>query len=86
MRLSLCVGLCIALLGVSTPARDPVVDPSLPAYRPVAGVVGVITCHSSAAMSELMTAWGTAFERIYPGVRVELDDAASSSMMSPEAP
>lgn len=50
-------------------------DPSLPSYRPVGGVVGVIGGHGTAHISELMNAWRADFERIYPGVRVELDDA-----------
>jgi phosphate transport system substrate-binding protein len=66
---------CIALLASGTAAGDTEVDPALPAYRPVAGVVGRVACHSSAAVSELMTTWSAGFERIYPGARVELDDA-----------
>jgi phosphate transport system substrate-binding protein len=74
MRLSI-DALCIALLASSATAQDLHTDRSLPRYRPVAGVVGVIAGHSSAAMNELMTMWGAEYKRIYPSVRVELDDA-----------
>jgi phosphate transport system substrate-binding protein len=74
MKLTIGV-LCIALLGSSTTAQEPEVDRSLPPYRPVAGMVGVIAGHSSAPMNRLMTMWVAEFERIYPNVRVQLDDA-----------
>jgi ABC-type phosphate transport system substrate-binding protein len=70
--------LCVALIASSAKAEDTATDPLLPSYRPVAGVVGVMGGHSTAAVSELMNAWGEDFERIYPGVRVGLDDASGS--------
>ena len=69
------VVLCVALLGGSARAQSVEVDPSLPSYRPVAGVIGVIRGHSSAGMGDLMRIWGGGFQRVYPNVRVELDDA-----------
>ena len=68
--------LCIALMAASAKAEDAEPDPSLPSYRPVAGVVGVMGGHSTAEISELMKVWGADFERIYPSVRVVLDDAS----------
>ena len=75
--------LCITLLVSSTGAQDVEVDPSLPSYRAVAGVVGVIRGHGSgvirgqrsSGMGVLMTVWSEGFQRIYPSARVELDDA-----------
>jgi len=68
--------LCLVLVASSTWPRDLTVDASLPTYRSVAGVAGVIRCHGSAGMGELMTLWAKGFQRYYPSFRVELDDAA----------
>jgi phosphate transport system substrate-binding protein len=70
---------CVLCLLVAAPfARgneSPELDPSLPSYRPVAGVIGVLRSHSTATIDDLMRLWGAGFERTYPDVRVELDDA-----------
>jgi len=68
--------LCIALLASSARAQDMEVDPSLPSYRPVAGVSGVLGGHSCATRIDLMKVWRAGFQRIYPGAHVELDDDA----------
>ncbi|MHC4165290.1 MAG: hypothetical protein ACYSUM_24530 [Planctomycetota bacterium] len=80
MRFSNCV-LCVALLVSSAGAQELEVDPSLPRYRPVAGVVGVIKGHGSRAMDELMTTWAGEFQRIYASAHVELDDAGVMSIV-----
>jgi phosphate transport system substrate-binding protein len=72
--------LCIACLVSSTVAgQESEVDASLPSYRPVAGVTGTIAGHGSAAMSGPMGIWAAAFERIYPSVRVRLDDESQET-------
>lgn len=73
--------LCIAILVSSTRAQDVEVDPSLPLYRPVAGVVGVIKGHGSRAMNELMTTWAKGFQGNYPSARVDLNDAALADIV-----
>lgn len=73
--------LCLALLASVARAQDAAVDPTLPPYRPVAGVVGVIRGSRSGAVSRLMAIWGAEFERSYPGVRVVLDDATFENVV-----
>jgi phosphate transport system substrate-binding protein len=65
----------LVLLASPTKAQEVGVDPSLPLYRPVAGVVGVIRGHASGGAAMLMLRWGRGFQRIYPNARVALDDA-----------
>ncbi len=64
------------ILGVTTTAQDSDVHTAPPSYKAVAGVVGVVGCHSSAMMGELMTIWRREFERHYPAAHVDVDDAS----------
>lgn len=68
--------LCLFVAAPFARGQDAELDPSLPPYRPVAGVTGVIRSHGTAAIGDLMRLWGAGFQRTYAGVRVELDDAA----------
>lgn len=55
------------------------VDPGLPAYQQVPGVVGNLTSIGSDTLTNMMTLWAEGFQDRYPGVNVQVQGAGSST-------
>jgi len=55
------------------------VDPTIPAYQPTKGVSGNLKSVGSDTMNNLMTLWAEGFNKIYPGVKVEIEGKGSST-------
>ncbi len=55
-------------------AHAATLDPALPAYEPRAAVEGEIVVAGNHATDDVMAAWGVAFARFHPRVRIRLRD------------
>lgn len=55
------------------------VDPALPSYQPVSGILGNLISVGSDSMINLMTLWAEEFRRYYPSVQVEIEGKGSST-------
>ncbi|MBI1311487.1 phosphate ABC transporter substrate-binding protein PstS family protein [bacterium] len=55
------------------------VDPSLPDYKPVAGVSGSLKSVGSDTMNNEMTLWAEGFSKHYPNVKIEIEGKGSST-------
>jgi phosphate transport system substrate-binding protein len=55
------------------------VDPALPAYRPVSGISGNISSVGSDTLNNLMTYWAETFGRHYPNVKIQIEGKGSST-------
>jgi len=70
----------IMLVLAPAPARAQVkVDPSLPVYKPTAGVSGTIKSVGSDTMNNMMTLWSEGFKRFYPNIKTEIEGKGSST-------
>ena len=54
-------------------------DPGLAVYAPTSGVSGNLSSVGSDTLNNLMTLWAEAFQRHYPGVRLEIEGKGSST-------
>jgi phosphate transport system substrate-binding protein len=67
------------LMGPARLSAQVQADPDLPAYRPVAGVSGVIKSIGSDTMNNLMARWAEGFQRFYPDVKLEVEGKGSAT-------
>ena len=79
-----CLLACASLTGGASawPASDraaPTLEAALPAYAPREDVAGTLTSAGSDTMNGLMALWADAFQRLHPGVNVEIQGAGSST-------
>ncbi len=54
-------------------------DKKLPAYKPNSGISGNLNSVGSDTLNNLMTLWAEGFQRMYPGVRVQIEGKGSST-------
>ena len=59
--------------------KAPLVDSTIPRYRPTSGVSGTIKSVGSDTMNNLMTLWAEGFKYHYPNVRAEIEGKGSST-------
>src|SRR5262245_54505083 len=78
LSLSMGLGLLCGAFGAVSAQVTPV-DPKLPAYTKVEGVRGNLSSVGSDTMNNLMTLWGEAFGKLYPGVRIQVEGKGSST-------
>jgi phosphate transport system substrate-binding protein len=65
---------------VSATAQEKVkVDPGIPRYQKVSGISGSLSSIGSDTMNNLMTLWGEAFAKYYPGVKLQVEGKGSST-------
>jgi len=76
--LSMGLGLVSGAFGAVS-AQVTQVDPKLPAYTKVDGVRGNLSSVGSDTMNNLMTLWGEAFGKLYPGVHIQVEGKGSST-------
>lgn len=74
-KLALALGLSVAIASSSAVA----VDVDIPTYEKVSGISGKISSVGSDTLSNLMTLWAEEFQRIYPGVTIQIQSAGSST-------
>lgn len=51
----------------------------LPPYEPVSGVYGTLNSIGSDTLNNMMALWAEAFQRIYPGVSIQIEGKGSST-------
>lgn len=78
LSLSMGLGLLCGAFAAASAQVTPV-DPKLPAYTKVEGVRGNLSSVGSDTMNNLMTLWGEAFGKLYPGVRIQVEGKGSST-------
>ena len=75
------IGTATLVLGLAADtarAQAPMVDSSLPVYRPVASLNGELTIAGSDAMMQLAGVWVQQFNAFYPNVKFRLVSASST--------
>jgi len=75
------IGMATLVLSLATDtarAQAPVVDTTLPVYRPVSALNGEITIAGSDAMMQLAGVWVQQFNAFYPNVKFNLVSASST--------
>lgn len=72
-------GAAAAVLATAASAQAVKVDPTIPAYTPVAGVSGNIKSIGSDTLNNLMALWAEGFKKQYPAVTVEIEGKGSST-------
>ncbi|MCP5006210.1 MAG: phosphate ABC transporter substrate-binding protein [Planctomycetes bacterium] len=72
-----CFVLCLAGISFTSEASD--VDVYIKHYNKVGGVSGNLNSMGSDTMNNLMTFWAEGFNRLYPGVRVQIEGKGSST-------
>lgn len=75
--LSVLFGLHVSL-AIGAPALT-AADDALPEYQRVTGLSGQLVSAGSDTMANLVAYWGEGFRRLYPGVRLHLQAAGSST-------
>lgn len=70
--------LVLGLVADTARAQAPVVDRTLPVYRPVAQLSGELTIAGSDAMMQLAGVWVQQFNAFYPNVKFKLVSASST--------
>ncbi len=76
----LSVALAVAFVaGAAVPAGAVEVDPKLKAYEKVEGVSGNLNSIGSDTLNNLMTLWAEGFQKLYPGVVIQIEGKGSST-------
>ena len=76
----LCLAVAIAAnIGFSSGAIAVELDPQLPSYKTVSGVVGQIRSVGSDTLSNLMKQWAEGFKELYPNVQIDIEAKGSST-------
>lgn len=73
------LGLIVYLIVLGNARDVSGVDPKIPVYTAVSGISGNISSIGSDTLNNLMTLWAEAFNRIYPGTRVQIEGKGSST-------
>ncbi len=76
---SIVAAVCAVVLMAAPAFAQVSVDPNLPDYTPVSGVVGNIKSVGSDTMNNMMTLWAEGFKTMYPNVQVEIEGKGSST-------
>ncbi|MFG0247846.1 MAG: PstS family phosphate ABC transporter substrate-binding protein, partial [Phycisphaeraceae bacterium JB051] len=76
---SIVAAVCAVVLMAAPAFAQVTVDPNLPDYTPVSGVVGNIKSVGSDTMNNMMTLWAEGFKTMYPNVQVEIEGKGSST-------
>lgn len=71
--------LALVLLPASVLAQSAKLDPNIPAYKPIGGIIGELKSIGSGTMQQLMTLWAEEFAKFYPEVKLEAERKPSSA-------
>lgn len=67
----------VSLSAVAFAADD--LDPRMPDYQSQSGVSGTVKSIGSDSLNNLMTLWAEGFNKLYPGVKIEIEGKGSST-------
>lgn len=68
-----------AVASLMAAAASAKVDPSLPDYKPAAGVSGNFSSVGSDTLNNVMTLWAEEFKKLYPSVNIQIQGAGSAT-------
>jgi len=77
--LCMAVGLMVGVLAGGGVLAVQKIDAGTPEYTKVSGISGNLSSVGSDTLSNLMTLWAEAFNRIYPNVNIQIQAAGSST-------
>jgi phosphate transport system substrate-binding protein len=69
----------LATVSIGAIATANELDPRYPAYQSKAGVSGTVKSIGSDSLNNLMTLWAEGFNKVYPGVKIEIEGKGSST-------
>lgn len=69
----------LATVSIGAVASAEGLDPRYPAYQPTSGVSGTVKSIGSDSLNNVMTLWAEGFNKLYPGVKIEIEGKGSST-------
>jgi phosphate transport system substrate-binding protein len=74
--------LAAALVSTIVPHGAQALDPSLPTYRPLEALSGILRSVGSDTLGHEMESWAKGFEKVYPDVKMQVEAAGSATAPS----